>query len=234
MLVVPLALAQALRRMLRCTPSQLSFPEAALDSTEHPQLQHRIHGLDGQLCTMEPAVLRRASGRIEMRGECSPTPDSAAFRAAASGNLLKGTVLVSALGVITVLLIAAGAVRATISERPAEAPVPAAPKVPAAVSLTVPKAPSKPQRSAPVSGFAILAAKSAFEPLRLPPQTIANMMSITIPLALASTEPDKAPVAGDSLASGPRAKTKSKRRLVRQKPQQQLPWWQSFPWIRVR
>ena len=241
-LPVPFALAQALRLTLRERPShassQLSFAETARDYTRHPQLQHRIRGLDGQLCTMKPAVLRATPGRTEMRGECSPIPDGAAFRAV--GSFLKGRVFVSALGVITVFLIAAGAVRATISSLPAEALVPAAPEVPgppqhaAAASVTVPKAPGKAQRSAPVSGFAVLAATSASEPLQLPAQTIANMMLITSPLALATAEPDtKAPVAGESLASEPRVKTKSKRKLARQEPQQQLPWWQQLPWIRV-
>jgi len=249
-LPVPFALVQALRLTLKerpsHAPSQLSFAETARDYTRHPQLQHRICGLDGQLCTMKPAVLRPTPGRTEMRGECSPIPDGASFRAVASlGSLLKGRVLVSALGVITVFLIAAGAVRPTISSLPAEAPVPAAPKVPgppqhaAAVSVTVPKAPGKAQRSAPspapVSGFAVLAATSASEPLLLPAQTIANMMLITSPLALAPMEPETttAPIAGEPLAAKPTVKAKPKRKLARREPQQ-LPWWQRLPWIRVR
>jgi len=242
-LLVPFALAQALRLTLKDRPShassQLSFGQTALDYTRHPQLQHRIPGLDGQLCTMKPAVLR-PTPRLEMRGECSPIPDGAAFRAV--GSFLKGRVFVSALGVITVFLIAAGAVRATISSLPAEAPVPAAPKVPgppqhaAAVSVTVPKAPGKAQRSTPASGFAVLAATSAPEPLLLPAQTIADMMLITSPLALAPMEPETttAPVAGESLAAKPTVKAKPKRKLARREPQQQLPWWQRLPWIRVR
>jgi len=246
-LPVPFALAQALRLTLKERPShassQLSFAETARDHTRHPQLQHRIRGLDGQLCTMKPAVLRPTPGRTEMRGDCSPIPDGAAFRAVASlGSLLKGRVLVSALGVITVFLIAAGAVRATISSLPAEAPVPAAPKVPgppqpaAAVSVTVPKAPGKAQRSTPASGFAVLAATSAPEPLLLPAQTIADMMLITSPLALAPMEPETttARVAGESPAAKPTVKAKPKRKLARREPQQQLPWWQRLPWIRVR
>jgi hypothetical protein len=245
-LLVPFALAQALRLTLKDRPSHASsrssFGETAFDDTGRPQFQHRIPGLDGQLCTMKPAVLRPAPGRIEMRGECSPIPDGAALRAAASGSFLKCSVLVSALGVITVFLIAAGAVRATISELPAEAPMPAAPEVPApsqraaAVSVTMPKAPGKAHRSVPVSGFAVLAATSASEPLQLPAQTIANMMLITSPLVLAMTEPDttKAPVARESFPSELRVKTKSKRKLARQKPQQQLRWWQQLPWILVR
>lgn len=242
-LSVPFALAQTLRPTVKDRPShassQLSFAEIALDYTRHPQLQRRIRGLDGQLCTMKPAVLLPAPGRIEMRGECSPIPDGAAFRAVASlGSFVKGRVLVSALGVITVFFIAAGAVRATISS-PGEVPALAAPEVPpqhaAAVSVTVPKAPGKAQRSAPTSGFAVLAATSASEPLQLPAQSIANMMLITSPLALVTTEPDntKAPVARESLASEPRVKTKSKGQLARQEPQQRLPWWQQLPWIRV-
>jgi hypothetical protein len=245
------ALARAFRLTLKERPShassQLSFAETARDNTRQPQLQHRIRGLDGQLCTMQPAVLRPTAGRIEMRGDCSPILVGAAFRAVASlGSFSKGTVLVSTLGVITVFLIAAGAVRATISSLPAEAPVLAAPKMPgppqraAAVSVTVPKAPGKAQRSAPspvpISGFAVLAATSASEPLLLPAQTIADMMLITSPLALVPMEPETttAPVAGESLAVKPKVKAKLKRKLARQEPQQQLPWWRQLPWIRVR
>jgi hypothetical protein len=240
-LPVPFALAQALRLTLKERPShaasQLSFAETARDYTRHLQLHHRIRGLDGQVCTMKPAVLRPTPGRIEMRGDCSPIPDGVASLA----SLLKGRVLVSALGVITVFLIAAGAVRATVSSPSAEVPVLAAPKGPgppqhaAAVSVTVPKAPGKAQRSTPASGFAVLAATSGPEPLQLPAQTIADMMLLTSPLALAPMEPETttAPLAEEPLATKPAVKAKSKRKLARRKPQQ-LPWWQRWSWIRVR
>jgi len=231
----PFALAQTLRLPLKEKPSrassQLNFAETAPHRT---QLQHRIRGLDGQLCTLEPAGLRPTPAQIEMRRECSPTRDGAAFHALASlGGFSRGTILISALGFIILLLIAAGAVRATISSPPAEAPVLVAPKVAApaqhaaAISVTVPKVPIKTERSAPVSGFAVLAETSASEPVLLPAQTIADMMSITSPLALASMEPEtsSAPIAEEPPTTKPAVKAKAKRKLVRREPQP-LPWWQ--------
>ena len=240
----PFALAQAFRLPLRQRPSrasaQLNFAETAPHRTRHAQFQHRIRGLDGQLCTMEPADLRPTSGWIAMRGECSPIPDGEASRPVASfGSFLRSRALVSAFGGLT-LLIAVGVVGATRSNPSAEAPVLAAlngarpPQHAVAVPVTVPKPPGKTQRSTPTSGFAVLAATSTPELLVLPAQTIADMMLIARPLSLAPREPETttAPVAEEPLVSKPARKSKPKR-LVKREPRQ-LPWWQRWSWIRVR
>lgn len=234
-LVAPSALARFKEGPTRAS-SQLSIAETALHRTRHAHLQHRIRGRDGQLCTMKAAVLRPIPGQIEMRRGCSSTPDGASSRALALlGSLLKGRALVSALGLTTFFLIAAGAVRATISSPPTEAPVLAAPKVlgppqlAAGPSVTVPKSPGKTQRAAPVSGFAVLAAASTPEPLLLPAQTIAGMLLITSPLPPAHVEPETAtaPIAEKPLATKPAMKVKPERKLGGREPQQ-LPWWQRW------
>jgi hypothetical protein len=240
-LFVPVALARLLKLMLKAkfhASPALSFAETAIDTAKHPH-QVRIPGLDGQLCTMERARALQA----EPRGERSPIPNGVAFRAIAS---LKGPsrVSISALGVIAVLLIATGAVRATIASLPAEIPTSITHEVSeptqqaAVLSAAALKGSVKAQRSAPAPGFAVLGATFASEPLQLPPQTVANMVLITSPLAAAvsepSTEHDGASVAKELLAAEPRMKPKPKRKVARHEPEQQLPWWQQFPWIRIR
>jgi len=166
---------------------------------------------------------------------------------------------VFALGFITIFLVAAGASRAMRSIPPAKAPVLAASKVPdprqaAAASVTVPKTPGSGKGPTSVAGFAIYATESAFHPLLLPAQTVADMMLIASPLALAPIWPETgtAPIAEEPLATRPAVKAKTatasiaeapfakpavkikpKRKLPAPEPQQ-LPWWQRWSWIRVR
>jgi hypothetical protein len=119
--------------------------------------------------------------------------------------------VVFALGFITIFLVAAGASRATRSSPPAKAPVLAAPKQAAAASVTVPKTPGRAKRPTSVAGFAVHAAASAFDPLLLPAQTVADMMLITSPLALAPMGPETAtaPIAEEPLATRPAVKAKT-------------------------
>ena len=164
--------------------------------------------------------------------------------------------VVFALGFITIFLVAAGASRATRSSPPAKAPVLAAPKVPdlrqaAAASVTVPKTPGRAKRPTSVVGFAVHSTASTFDPLLLPAHTVADMMLITSPLALAPMGPETAtaPIAENPLATKPAVKAKTAtapiagtRPAVKAKPKrklpgpepQQLPWWQRWSWIRVR
>jgi hypothetical protein len=168
--------------------------------------------------------------------------------------------VVFALGFITIFLVAAGASRATRSSPPAKAPVLAAPKVPdprqaAAASVTVPKTPGRAKRPTSVAGFAVHPTASTFDPLLLPAHTVADMMLITSPLALAPMGPETAtapiaegplatrpavkaktataPIAEGPLATRPAVKAKPKRKLPGPEPQQ-LPWWQRWSWIQVR
>jgi len=125
-LSVPCGLAQALRLKKRPPhpSSQLSLSETTSDYARHSQLQHRIRGLDGQLCTMKPPVPRPISEQIATRGECPLIADGGAFRAvAAHGRFLKSKGVLSALGLTIVFLIAAVAFRATTYSPPADAPV---------------------------------------------------------------------------------------------------------------
>jgi hypothetical protein len=163
--------------------------------------------------------------------------------------------VVFALGFITIFLVAAGASRATRSSPPAKAPVLAAPKQAAAASVTVPKTPGRAKRPTSVAGFAVHPTASTFDPLLLPAHTVADMMLITSPLALAPMGPETAtapiaegplatrpavkaktataPIAEGPLATRPAVKAKPKRKLPGPEPQQ-LPWWQRWSWIQVR
>lgn len=142
--------------------------------------------------------------------------------------------LVPTLGFAT-LLIAAGAVRTPISA------VPATPKnrdlseSMATFSYNVTTAPRQTpiyyERPKPTSGFRVIAAPFASDPLSMPPRTIAFMVTIANPLALAHAEPDVP--TRNSLVSSSSAKPKIKRNPPKQKPQP-LPWLRQLPWIAVR
>lgn len=222
---------------------------ASLRITGHHQLQARICRLDGHLWNRKADSAPRESSQTDRTGKnCSPvsTRSGGGLRELATLlSLVEGRVLAAALGTIMVTIVAAGAVRATIPGRP-EAPVLTAPAVPGftrpatAVPAAAPTAPREvvkpPPSSTSVSGFSVLVGTAVPEPLLLPAQTIANMMLITSPLALAPMEPETTtePIAEETLAAKPAVKAKPKRKLVRREPQQQLPWWQQLPWIRVR
>ena len=124
--------------------------------------------------------------------------------------------VVFALGFITIFLVAAGASRATRSTPPAKAPVLAASKVPdprqaAAASVTVPMTPGTAKRPTSVAGFAVHPTASTFDPLLLPAHTVADMILITSPLALAPMGPETAtaPIVEDFLATRPAGKAKT-------------------------
>jgi hypothetical protein len=142
---------------------------------------------------------------------------------------------------ILLLLIAAGAVRAMLSGPPAEVPALAAKMAPdskphgATACLTVAKSAKQVERPARFSGFAVHPTAPLLEALRLPPRTVAEIMSLTHPSALASTSAETAgaPMAEQRPAPKPVTKAKRKRTLAARAPQP-LPWWQEWSWIRVR
>ena len=141
---------------------------------------------------------------------------------------LSSRILVASVGAVT-LFIAADAVRAMISVLPVVPKMPGAPQSMASVSSNVTTAPPKiqgPNRSlGRASGLRVIAAPSA-QPLSMPPPTVATMMTITNPVALASEhDATSAPVEGATLAARPKARTKVKRKSQRQEPQ-------PFPWLR--
>jgi len=192
--------------------------------------------------------------RLSLKEGLSRTSSPVSFAETASHFV------VFALGFITIFLVAAGASRATRSSPPAKAPVLAASKVPdprqaVAASVTVPMTPGTAKRPTWVAGFAVHPTASTLDPLLLPAHTVADMMLITSPLALAPMGPETAtaPIAEDPLATKPAVKAKTAtapiaedppapRPAVKAKPKrklpgpepQQLPWWQRWSWIRVR
>jgi hypothetical protein len=124
-----------------------------------------------------------------------------------------------------------------IAERGSRAMITPAPKVSKEIlvdpvrSVTVPKTRSKPE---PIRGFS-LAAVSVLERISMPPRTVADIMSITTPFALAPTETHTvtAPIKQATPAAKPKAKVRVKRRTASEQTQQR-PWWQTLPWIRVQ
>ena len=207
--------------------SQTSLVEIVPDRPGYAQLQHRICTLGEQSVT-RAGVPSSTPGRLKVEEECS----SRARCLPGRGVLSKGTVLLSALGFITLFVIGAGAVRSTISEAPALEAREVLYRPPSTPASSVPEA--KAHRS-PILGFSILAAMSAPKPLLLPAPTIADMMLITSPLALdpIGREVKTAPSAVEPLASKPAVLTKPKRKLATRKPTN-LPWLQELPWVKVR
>jgi hypothetical protein len=209
--------------------------------------QHRtIRGLDGPLCTMEPAPLRAAARKTESR--TGPLPfDNTAISAARTAEERQARRPFSALGLIALCLMAAGAVYATLSGPTGEAPALAAKKTQAVpplsntvtkTSLTVPKTPKPVKRPAAVSGSLILARPSEYQPVQNPPKTVVNMALISRPLTLASSEPEPVPAPTPApiakpVTAKPAAKIQVKQKLAERQPQP-APWWQQWSWMRLR
>jgi hypothetical protein len=244
------ALGLSLKEVVQQTRPQvlvrLSFEETVLDGagTRHHQLQDRICGLDARLRNGKAGAQPVApkAGRIdETRQYGSPVWSSRNREASSFAKLPgpnEGKALVSALGVMTITLITAGAVRATIPSPPTEAPMAAPLKGPGSSRLAV----STHERSAPppalVSGFSVLLPTAAPEPLPLPPRTIAQMMLVNSPLAIGSAQPHTmtAPITKTPIAVKPKLKARPKPKLATREPQKQLPWlqppwWRQLPWI---
>lgn len=166
------------------------------------------------------------------------------------------------LGVVVIVLVAAGAVPATIPERSAETSLAVISKMPDLKRGTVSEAPRKITRLAlspsKAAGLRVPAATSVPEPLSMPPETVAAMMRMASPVTFAP--PARVAVAasaeGGVPASKADAKAKPKRRTVTQKPQslpwlrqrhvdhraspgaqresRKLPWFRQLPWIKIR
>ena len=149
---------------------------------------------------------------------------------------VKGRTIISALGVVILLLITAGAVRVTMLALRLELPLSVSPKVaPAALPTTTLTEPLKSTPPAPsVSGFSLIEETSVPEPQPLSAHSTLSMMLI----ASMSPSPIKAEattalVVGEPPAAKPQTKAQTKRKLASQKPPEPS-WWQQLPWIRVR
>jgi hypothetical protein len=171
-------------------------------------------------------------------------------------------IAVSPAGVVILVLIlglaAAGAVHAMLSTPPAVTPASAAPKAlepnalepkalelkalettpeqaPPAAALPVVIKTAEIERSDSLSGFAILPAACSPDTLWLPPQTVADMLSMTRSLVFepAISETAPAAMAADPLPPTQANKARRKRTLVAREPKP-LPWWQDWSWIKLR
>ena len=146
---------------------------------------------------------------------------------------VKGRMIISALGVMILLLITAGAVRATMPALRFEVPLSVSPQVAPATALT------EPVKSTPiapsVSGFSVIEESSVPEPQPLSEHSTISMMlivSIMFPSPI-KAEATTALVVSEPTAAKPQTKAQTKRKLASQRPPE-LSWWQQLPWIRVR
>jgi hypothetical protein len=88
-----------------------------------------------------------------------------------------------------------------------------------------------------VAGFRVIDSGLVPEPQPLSAPTIASMMLVTSPAAVAPTEQAvlDTPIVEESLGAKPQVKPKLKRKLAKRETQSQpLPWWHRLPWIQVR
>ena len=148
---------------------------------------------------------------------------------------LKGRTIVWALGLMILLLIAAGAVRATMPASQCEVQLSLAPKVaPAALpALTEPPKSTPPAPS--FAGFKLIQEAFVPEPQPLSAYSTLSMMLITSimsPSPISAEASTTSLVVGEPPAAQPPLKAQTKRKLASQKPPE-LSWWQ-LPWIRVR
>ena len=143
---------------------------------------------------------------------------------------VKGRMIISALGVMILLLITAGAVRATMPALRFEVPLSVSPKVAPATALT------EPVKSTPiapsVSGFSVIEETSVPEPQPLSEHSTISMMLIVSIMSPSKAEATTALVVSEPTAK-PQTKAQTKRKLASQRPPE-LSWWQQLPWIRVR
>lgn len=210
--------------------------------TTHPQLQARIRGLDGTLWNAKAAHARvRLPARIVAEiGEVTGGASAATF--ARLARPVGGRSLARACGLVIVGLIAAASVRVTVTGLTDGNPVQGSSSTftpPAAAMPTVPIAQLS-RRSisnTSVAGFRVLHSGLVPEPQPLSAPTIASMMLVTNPAAVAPTEQEAfdTPIVEKSLGVKPQVKPKLKRKLAKRETQpQQLPWWHQLPWIQVR
>ena len=148
---------------------------------------------------------------------------------------LKGRTIVWALGLMILLLIAAGAVRATMPASQCEVQLSLAPKVaPAALpALTEPPKSTPPAPS--FAGFKLIQEAFVPEPQPLSAYSTLSMMLIEsiMPPSPIKAEATTALVFSEPPAAKPQIRAQTKRKLARIKSPE-LSWWQQLPWIRVR
>jgi hypothetical protein len=147
---------------------------------------------------------------------------------------MKRRPVISALGIMTLLLITRGAVRATMPASECEVRSSLAPKAaPAALPATALTEPRKSTTPAPsVAGFSLMQEGFVPEPQPLSAYSTLSMMlipSIMPPTAEATT----ALVVSEPPVAKSQIKAQAKRNLASQKTPE-LSWWQQLPWIRVR
>ena len=198
--------------LVRCT-WRPNVPD--LSSWLRIRSRHRISGLDGPLCLGQPSP-RTVIPRSEI-------------------GLFKVRLFVAAFGAVIVGFLAAATTPDRPSE-PAQVRSPTTPVQPPQSALVPTVASSKAlvrEEQAPIrtTGFTTLEATTATPALSLPGATIAELISITSPLAGyadAATEPEVTPPLRKPKLTA-NTKAKPKRHLTKQK---QITFWDQLPWRR--
>jgi hypothetical protein len=221
--------------------------------TSRHQLQAPLRGLEGTLLWNAKAAHARlwkakaAHARVSLLGRIvgeigEVLGDTSAATFARLARSVAARSLACAGGLVIVGLIAAAAVRVTATGLPDENPEQGSSSTftpPAAAMPTVPisQLSPRPIPNTSVAGFRVLHSGMVPEPQPLSAPTIATMMLVISPAAVAPPE-QKAlhpPIVEESSGPKPQVKPKLKRKLAKRETQpQQLPWWHQLPWIQVR
>ena len=178
----------------------------------HNNARHhcRIAGLDGPLCTGQPA-----SSNVVPKSEA---------------GLLQVRLVVASLGAVIVGFLAS-ATTPDRHEEPAEASL--STLVQASQSAPLPPVTPK-ESSRPVSGFAVLAATPEAERVSFAAATIAEIISIARPLPDPLEQPEATAEALEVTlpARKPKIKIKAKPKRSPAKRKPQLTLWEQLPWLR--
>jgi hypothetical protein len=244
----PFALARAIERRIKPRASPEARPRAAEPPfTRQAALDLRIVELEERLAATPAPQPRPAPPPVENAKADSPrSAGGGPLAPAANARPRSDRVSTPAIAALAVLIVAAGVLRAIFSSAPPDdtarlaqemtEPGPGAP-----ATLTVAKSKrTEPPRSH--SGFAVLDAAPRTEPLRAPPQTIADMIAMaeSLPAPSVAIEEPSERSAAESVPPKPTAKPKAtaakakpKRKVAARDPEP-LPWWQEWSWIKVR
>jgi hypothetical protein len=244
----PFALARAVERGLEKRASPALRPvKAEPPFTRAAAIDLRIDRLEERLSATTADAPRARPEHIEKPKADVPRPaDRVSPAPAANARPRTDRVSTPAIAALALLIVAAGVVRAIFSSAPteetsrvAQAMTEPGPDAPATLTVVKSKRAEQPPSH---SGFAVIEASPRIEVSRAPPQTIADMISMseTLPSPSVATEAAPPPLAEEPVAAKPvakpkaaAAKAKPKRKVAARDPEP-VPWWQEWSWIKVR
>lgn len=184
--------------------------------------QHdRIPGLDGQLCTGQPAY---------------PDLSSKLNTRSAETGLLQARLVVASFGAVIVGLLVA----ATTPDKHGEPAGPPNEPIPVGQSTPSPPVVSKAARNvkesilSPVKGFAVMSASPMAERFMLPGATIGEIVSITRPLADRLEQPKATTELFEVTLPARKPSIKAQFRRLPVKQTHQPTFWKRLPWLVAR